>query len=63
MIRLITKPHEFKYHLLSKQPLKAKEVLTTYLFGLLIVPVAWLWPMPFVIREVAEKFGYTNENS
>jgi hypothetical protein len=56
-IREITPSNEFRYRVISKQPLQAKEILMTYLFGWIIIPVLWFGPCILCIREIADKIG------
>lgn len=60
--RMITKPSTFRYTIIEKTPLQVKEILTTYFLGWIATPFFLLWPLPFAIKEVAIKLGYTNEN-
>lgn len=55
--REITSAIFFKYQIIEKQPLQWKEVLLTYLFGWIIIPILWLGPLFLCIREIAVYIG------
>lgn len=61
--RLLTKPTIFSYNLIQRTSLQAKEILITYFLGWIATPIFLLWPLPFAIKEVAIKLGYTNDKA
>lgn len=60
--RAITKASIFRYTIIQKTPLKIKEIFIVYFLGWIVTPIFLLWPLPFIIKEVAMKIGYTNNN-
>ena len=48
-------PHKgsgFSYYILANEPLNWREVVLTYLYGWLLMPLLIFWPIPLVVREV-----------
>lgn len=62
-IRQLTHPRQFIYTIIQKQKLRFSEIVKTLLTGWIAVPVMMFWPMPFAVREVGEKLGYTDHNA
>jgi len=42
----------FTFHILAKEKLVLSEVLQTYFYGWILMPLLILWPLPFAVREV-----------
>lgn len=57
-----TRPHVFKFNVIQKEKLVFKEVISTYFFGWIVMPLLIGAPMILCIREVSERLGIAVEN-
>jgi hypothetical protein len=48
---------EFKYRVIHKLPLDVKEILITYLYGWILIPILMFGPIVFIMPEVTESLG------
>ncbi len=51
------RPFVLEYKFLGTTPLVAKEILLTYLFGWLVIPLCGLAPMVLAVHEVQQALG------
>lgn len=48
---------DFKYQVIQKIPLDKKEILTTYLYGWILIPLLLVAPFIFLVPEVTNLLG------
>ncbi len=61
--REVTKPHIFQYNVVRKEKIEPFEILKTYFFSWIIMPLLLAWPGIFCVREVSEKIGIPVDDS
>lgn len=55
--REVTRPYTFQYSILHYEKLQLKEVLITYLYGRVIMPLLIVWPFMLIIPELQQALG------
>jgi len=63
LTRKVTLPRDFVYTIHEKQSLRLKEIASTWMWGLIIVPVLLLAPLVLCIREVATAIGIPTDGN
>jgi hypothetical protein len=61
--REVTKPHILQYIVVRYEKMEVLEILKTYFFSWIVMPLLLFWPMIICVREVAEGLGIPVDSS